>query len=349
MRAPAKVISSWVTASAATSPGAPPASDTRRATSKATKQPSRLSIERETTRPFGYSTGSPAITATSPMRTRARASSPSLAPMSMCRCLSSGAFVRSSSLSRWIGFLPTTPGTMPVARGQLHALADEDHRVPAADAAEPEEAVVVDVVDDEADLVDVADDGEQRAAGRPLHARDAGADAVVGHLGERGGGVAEHGGGRLLVARRTRSGEQVSEDVWHGHGSAHSSDTPDSPPSRPRHVGHPSRPRQRAAALDARLTQEAGALPRSEHTIRGTQGSRGVSRNMEDHRNRTGRMARWLAVLALVIGAFPGAASAACPDLPTSMVFARGATPVTTSSPRAATSRARARRGPAAA
>jgi hypothetical protein len=43
---------------------------------------------------------------------------------------------------------------------------------------------------------------------------------------------------------------------------------------------------------------------------------------MEDHRKRTGRMARWLAVLALVIGAFPGAASAACPDFPTSMVFA---------------------------
>ena len=43
-------------------------------------------------------------------RTSERASSPSLAPMSMCRLLSSGAFLRSSSLSRWIGFLPTTPG-----------------------------------------------------------------------------------------------------------------------------------------------------------------------------------------------------------------------------------------------
>ena len=36
-----------------TSPGAPPASATSRAASSATKQPRRLSIERETTRPFG--------------------------------------------------------------------------------------------------------------------------------------------------------------------------------------------------------------------------------------------------------------------------------------------------------
>jgi len=43
---------------------------------------------------------------------------------------------------------------------------------------------------------------------------------------------------------------------------------------------------------------------------------------MEDHCKRTGRLARWLAVLALTLGAFPGAAGAACPDFPTSMVFA---------------------------
>ena len=47
------------------------------------------------------------------MRTSARASSPSFAPMSMCRCLSSGAFLRSSPSSRWIGRLPTTPGIGP--------------------------------------------------------------------------------------------------------------------------------------------------------------------------------------------------------------------------------------------
>ena len=59
------------------------------------------------------STGSPAITATSPIRTSSRASSPSLAPMSMCMSVSLAALLRSSSLSRWIGFLPTTPAIVP--------------------------------------------------------------------------------------------------------------------------------------------------------------------------------------------------------------------------------------------
>src|SRR3954453_19312147 len=53
------------------------------------------------------------MTATSPMATRPRASSPSLAPTSMCRSLISATFLRSSSLSRWMGFLPTTPGRGP--------------------------------------------------------------------------------------------------------------------------------------------------------------------------------------------------------------------------------------------
>ena len=46
-----------------------------------------------------------------------------------------------------------------LARHHLDALADEDHRVPAADADEPEEALFVDVGDEQPDLVDVADDG----------------------------------------------------------------------------------------------------------------------------------------------------------------------------------------------
>ena len=88
-------------------------SATSRAVSSATKQPRRLSSDRETSRPFGYSSGSPAITATSPIRTSPRASSPPVTPMSMCRSLSCGTFLRSSSFIRWIGFLPTTPGTGP--------------------------------------------------------------------------------------------------------------------------------------------------------------------------------------------------------------------------------------------
>ena len=71
-------------------------------------------------------------------------------------------------------------GDAPVARGDLDALADEDHRVPAADAGEPQEAVVVDVVDDQPDLVDVADDRDERAVAGARHARDRRADACRG-------------------------------------------------------------------------------------------------------------------------------------------------------------------------
>ncbi len=56
---------------------------------------------------------------------------------------------------------PTTPPIAPALSDELDALADEDLRIPAADADEAQEAVVVDVRDDQADLVDVADDGEE--------------------------------------------------------------------------------------------------------------------------------------------------------------------------------------------
>ncbi len=84
--------------------------------------------------------------------------------MSMCRSLSSGACLRSSSLSRWIGLRPITPGTGPSRVVTTHALADEHERVPAADLPEAQVAVVVDVRDVQADLVDVADDRD--ASGR---------------------------------------------------------------------------------------------------------------------------------------------------------------------------------------
>ena len=58
-----------------------------------------------------------------------------------------------------------------VLRADRDALADEDLRVPAADADEAQEARVLDVGDDEADLVDVADDRQRRAAAGAGHAR----------------------------------------------------------------------------------------------------------------------------------------------------------------------------------
>jgi hypothetical protein len=110
-----------------------------------------------------------------------------------------GTFLRSSSRSRWIGFLPTTPGTAPVARGDLDPLADEDHRVPAADAREVQEALVVDVMDDQADLVDVADDSPGRRGARRGRR---GADGVELTSANAAAALAEDGGGSLLVARR---------------------------------------------------------------------------------------------------------------------------------------------------
>ena len=99
--------------------------------------------------------------------------------MSMCRCLSSGAFLRSSPSSRWIGRLPTTPGIGPSRVEDLEPLADEHDRVPAADRREPQVAVVVDVVDDQPDLVDVAGDRQHRPVARAAHARDGRADRVL--------------------------------------------------------------------------------------------------------------------------------------------------------------------------
>ena len=57
---------------------------------------------------------------------------------------------------------PDDAGDEAVLAADLDPLADEDLRVPAADRGEPEEALLVDVGDGQADLVDVADDREQR-------------------------------------------------------------------------------------------------------------------------------------------------------------------------------------------
>ena len=161
------------------------------------------------------------MTATSPIRTRLRASSPSLAPMSMCRSRSSGTFLRSSSRSRWIALRPATPGRMPSRVSSVDALADEDLRIPAADAHEAQEAVVVDVRDDQADLVDVPDDasdGTPPDVGCPGHAGDRRAHDVDGDVvGEGARGLAEHGGGSRLVARGPGGGEQLAKDVGKGH------------------------------------------------------------------------------------------------------------------------------------
>ena len=69
--------------------------------------------------------------------------------MSTQRSVIFDACSRSVGFIRWIGFLPTTPSTSPLAAEESDALADEHLRIPAADRDEVDEAVVVDVLDDQ--------------------------------------------------------------------------------------------------------------------------------------------------------------------------------------------------------
>ena len=126
----------------------------------------------------------------SPRRRRcARASAPRRRPARRCRC--AGPSAAGPSCAR----PPSAGGSASCRRRRARRPSrvaistrwpTRIDRIPAADAGEPEEAVVVDVVDDQADLVDVADDGERRAVAGAGHARDGRADGVVGDLGEGG-------------------------------------------------------------------------------------------------------------------------------------------------------------------
>ena len=120
----------------------------------------------------GSSTGSASITATSPIRTQlARLVAVLGADVDVEVLELGGTFLRSSSLSRWIGLRADHARDRAVARRDPDALADEHDRIPAADLAEAQVAVVVDVRDVQADLVDVADDRQRRAAGGARDAR----------------------------------------------------------------------------------------------------------------------------------------------------------------------------------
>ncbi|CAA9477717.1 MAG: hypothetical protein AVDCRST_MAG13-960 [uncultured Solirubrobacteraceae bacterium] len=113
---------------------------------------------------------------------------------------------------------PDDARDLAAARAHHDALAHEDLRIPAADGGEPQEARVLDVGDDEADLVDVADDGHARPAGGAGHARVRGAHGVGVHVGEGRGGLAPDGGRSGLVARRAVGDQEGAEDVGKRHG-----------------------------------------------------------------------------------------------------------------------------------
>jgi hypothetical protein len=107
---------------------------------------------------------------------------------------------------QWLATDDTEHG--PVLALHLDPLADQDLRVPAANRREPEEALLVDVPDHQADLVDVADHCKQRRGlADPRHR---GADAVGGERGE-GGRLAPHCRRWRLVAGGGRGAEELVE------------------------------------------------------------------------------------------------------------------------------------------
>ena len=96
---------------------------------------------------------------------------------------------------------------------QLHPLAHEDLVVPAADRIEAEVAVIVDVGDHHADLVDVAG---QHDARRRLGID--GGEGVAAHVrvhpfGEAAGLLPPRAGGQDLEGRWTGSVEQASQEL----------------------------------------------------------------------------------------------------------------------------------------
>src|SRR3954454_6508733 len=161
-------------------------------------------MERDTSLPSASGSGSAAITAESPTRRRSSAASPSAAPMSMCMSRSSATFLRCSSRSRWIGFRPNPPRRGAFLRGDPPPLPQQDLRAPPADRREVEESLLVDVGYDQADLVDVADDREQRMSVRIADPGHRGAERVAGDLGE-GGGLAPDVARRAFVPGGARS------------------------------------------------------------------------------------------------------------------------------------------------
>jgi len=93
----------------------------------------------------------------------------------------------------------------PVAREDLDALAEQHLWVPAAEPAEREVAELVGVRDRETDLVQVAEEREQRPFAGARDARHGVPDGVAGDLRERTRRLApDRGGGGLRAGRAWR-------------------------------------------------------------------------------------------------------------------------------------------------
>ena len=99
-------------------------------------------------------------------------------------------------------------------------------------------------------------------------ARERGAERVAVHLGERGGGVAPDGGGRLLVPRGARGEQEVAEEVRNRHGlriqAGVLSWVPDDPPRA--RAGGPGARAGRERAPD-RARQPSPLHPKTPHRV----------------------------------------------------------------------------------
>ena len=109
-------------------------------------------------------------------------------------------------------------GQRPVSREHVDPLADHHGRVEAAELADGGHAVVAEVRDDGADLVDVADDRERRAAGRARHAHPRAAEHVGRDLADRRGSLPPHGRDGALLPGRTGRRQQALEQLGKRHG-----------------------------------------------------------------------------------------------------------------------------------
>ncbi len=129
------------------------------------------------------------------------------------------ALARSSAVTTWAGLVPTTPITGPFRPGDLEHLVGEHAVVVVADGREAQEALVLDVLDEEAELVHVrAQHQHGRALGAPP-GEVAIAERILRVLvGERRELGVHQLRDLLLVARDAACGIELEHQVEHAIG-----------------------------------------------------------------------------------------------------------------------------------
>src|SRR6266545_865472 len=158
----------------------------------------------------------------------------------------------------------------PLLRQHVETLPEQHVRVEPPELANRDQAVVACVRDDEGDLVDVADDRDQRPFTGSGHPDPRGAEHVARDLAERRSFLPPHRRYRLLLPRGARSREQPLERLRDRHDGADS--TPGAVRSRLREAPDPRRAlRDRAPGPgfgSARLAARRELLVGDAHRLR---------------------------------------------------------------------------------